>query len=223
LPFVVLPLPAEKKDGMVLARGAMIQIRDVFSVPSLDLALLRLFEPPKTQMPSSPASLQLADSTSREGDEIALCGFPLGLRMHQDVSGGLVLNASFSSGIVSSELPFPEAPLSERNFFQVNASINPGNSGGPIFDLSAGNVVGVVSKWSRIPLAGMLSELGVKVDPDAKPQYGMPLGHGRGAHVERVQRMLNQVATYGWPTGKYGYKETLDPFGPLDAPEEETP
>jgi hypothetical protein len=66
-----------------------------------------------------PCSIVLADDASKLVDlricELAVCGFPLGLGLQeQDGSGGIILNPSFSSVMVSSALPYPRAPLQAR-------------------------------------------------------------------------------------------------------------
>jgi len=111
-----------------------------------DLALLKIDGPP---LPA----LALDDANSaREGQAIALMGFPIG--------GALGFAAVTHRGIVASittvALPAANAQqldpraisrLREGNFevLQLDATAYPGNSGGPLFDAETGRVLGIVN------------------------------------------------------------------------------
>lgn len=110
-----------------------------------DLALLRLDGAP---LPA----LTLAQSPAREGQAIALMGFPIG--------GTFGFSPVTHRGIVASltqlALPAPTAQqldpraiarLREGNFevLQLDATAYPGNSGGPVFDPDSGEVLGVLN------------------------------------------------------------------------------
>jgi S1-C subfamily serine protease len=123
--------------------------------PELDLAALLLPSPPRDpQQGVLPA--RLAEDLPENGDEIGVAGFPLGshlLRMYKQAA----LLPSFSSGIVSSALPFPNAPAKLRQSMRLNVIVHQGNSGGPVFDIQSGDVIGIVSngvetKANRLPL-----------------------------------------------------------------------
>lgn len=111
-----------------------------------DLALLRVGGPP---MPA----LAIRDSNLvREGQSIALIGFPIG--------GVLGFSPVTHRGMISSitpiVLPTPSAQqLNEQavrriregtfDIFQLDATAYPGNSGGPLFDPESGEVLGVIN------------------------------------------------------------------------------
>jgi len=114
--------------------------------PTHDLALL------KAQGDAYP-TLRIGDSTRvREGQPIALMGFPLGFL--------LGLHPSTNSGIISGVCPIAEPAVNTRQLdpetiealrnpfsvFQLDATAYPGNSGGPIFDPRTGLVLGIVNR-----------------------------------------------------------------------------
>jgi S1-C subfamily serine protease len=87
-------------------------------------------------------SLTLGDSSKvREGEEVGICGFPLGLRMpngpelHQ-------FTAIAQKGIVAAILPWSGIP--NPHAFQLDIAVNPGSSGSPVFNIETGEVVGIV-------------------------------------------------------------------------------
>jgi S1-C subfamily serine protease len=111
-----------------------------------DLVLLR-FE--GTPLPA----LSIAEPKSiREGQSVALIGFPIG-----GVLGFVpVTHRGIISAITSIALPPPSARmLNERSvralrdgafdIYQLDANAYPGNSGGPVLDVDSGQVVGVVN------------------------------------------------------------------------------
>ncbi len=154
--FHVLPSPTELETGppvMVMVsrtgdQGTLRRARVVASDRVRDLALLKLEGPPLTP-------LQLEDPGAvREGQSIALMGFPIG--------GTLGFSAVTHRGIVASmttsALPAATAQtldpravrrLREGNnleVIQLDATAYPGNSGGPVFDADTGRVLGIVNQ-----------------------------------------------------------------------------
>jgi len=131
-------LPADKnREG----RPATIVARE----PQYDLALLKVEG-------SIFNALEIGDSAkAREGQPIALCGFPFGFL--------LGLHPSTSAGIISSISPVAipaintalldqatrEALRNPFDVFQLDATAYPGHSGGPLFDPTTGKVLGVVN------------------------------------------------------------------------------
>jgi serine protease Do len=110
-----------------------------------DLVLLEIFG---SKLPA----LSLADSsTVREGQDIALIGFPLGMV--------LGLYPVTHRGIVSAITPMAQPLPNSRGLdsiklrrmrdhsmsFQLDAIAYPGNSGSPVFELEGGKVIGVVN------------------------------------------------------------------------------
>lgn len=111
-----------------------------------DLAVLRLGGPPLTPLKLQPSE------TVREGQAVALTGFPIG--------GALGFSPVTHRGIISSITPI--APLSGNAsqlkdksilrlrsgsfpIFQLDATAYPGNSGGPLYDADTGEVLGVIN------------------------------------------------------------------------------
>lgn len=111
-----------------------------------DLALLRL--QPGTALPALP----LESAPAREGQAVALLGFPIG-----GVLGfAPVTHRGIVASITAAALPAANAQqldpravsrLREGNFelLQLDATAYPGNSGGPVVDADTGKVLGVVS------------------------------------------------------------------------------
>jgi len=152
--FHVLPPGADTANGprmaVLLVRGAGdAQARPARVVATdrvRDLALLRIEG-------ASLPFLPLADAgAAREGQGIALMGFPIG-----GVLGyAVVTHRGIVSSVTTGALPAPTASqldpravsrLRQGNFelLQLDATAYPGNSGGPVLDADTGRVLGVVS------------------------------------------------------------------------------
>jgi S1-C subfamily serine protease len=102
----------------------------VGSVPSADLALLRLEHRPMGVLP-----VPVGNSDSVEvGDQVIVIGAPLGV------------SHTLTVGHVSGrrQLDRTLGTLFQAELLQTDAAINQGNSGGPMFNM-AGEVVGIVS------------------------------------------------------------------------------
>ena len=139
-----LRLVVASKEGADQGRVRRAEVLDLDRAH--DLALLR-FEGPALPL------LQPARAGSvREGQAVALMGFPLG--------GALgfapVTHRGMISSVTSVALPSPSArQLDDRainriregafEMLQLDATAYPGNSGGPLFDTTTGEVVGVVN------------------------------------------------------------------------------
>ncbi len=123
----------------------------------------------------------LSSEEPEEGDRIAVCGYPHGLRLHSNAT----MNASFSSGIVSAVLPGPEAQGIHRTKFQLDAMILGGTSGGPAFDPETGAVLGMVtqnySQQELIP--GGAGERRIQI----------PLGFNWALHVHAIRSAYEMV------------------------------
>jgi len=153
--YHVLPAFADTSVGPRLA----VLVRKVLGAPDVraarvhasdrarDLAVLKIEGAPL-------APLQLAEAGSaREGQSVALMGFPIG-----DALGfAPVTHRGIIASITSAALPAPTAQsldpravmrLREGNNFEVlqlDATAYPGNSGGPLFDADTGQVLGIVN------------------------------------------------------------------------------
>lgn len=78
-----------------------------------------------------------------EGEDIGLCGFPLGNDLLTHLG---TVTSSFSRGIVSSFIPGPGVPRQSLTGYQLDASAIGGNSGGPAFLWNTGKAFGVLQK-----------------------------------------------------------------------------
>jgi len=154
--FHVLPSAADLEGGpalMVLVsrsgdQGTLRRARLAASDRPRDLALLKLEGPPLPAL-----ALEEAGAV-REGQSIALMGFPIG--------GALGFSAVTHRGIVASittsALPAATAQsldprvvrrLRDGNnleVIQLDATAYPGNSGSPVFDAETGRVLGIVNQ-----------------------------------------------------------------------------
>lgn len=151
--FHVLPSGAEADSGpaMMVLVGSASQaqgrrVRVVATDRTRDLALLRI-EGPALQ----PLALEAAGKP-REGQSIALMGFPIG----GTLGFAAVTHRGILASITTAALPAATAQqldpravmrLREGNFelYQLDATAYPGNSGGPVLDAESGRVIGVVS------------------------------------------------------------------------------
>ena len=96
--------------------------------------------------------LELGDSTrAREGQAIALTGFPFGFffGLHPTTCVGIISGISpIAIPVASSKLldgDTIEALRHPFNVFQLDATAHPGHSGGPVFDPATGKVLGIVN------------------------------------------------------------------------------
>lgn len=137
-----LVVQARSANGEAQVRRAFLATRDT----DHDLAVLRIEGAP---LPV----LQLRNSDSvREGESIAFTGFPIG--------GALGFSPVTHRGMISSVTPIAlpggnSRQLNEKqilriksgtfNIFQLDATAYPGNSGSPVFDITSGEVIGVIN------------------------------------------------------------------------------
>jgi S1-C subfamily serine protease len=134
-------------------------------------------------------SLTLADSsTVHEGEEVGVCGFPLGLRLPRGTELHQ-LTPIAQKGIVAAILPW--AGVSNPHAFQLDIALNPGSSGSPVFRAGTGEVIGIVfatplrPEHVKIPLPDGTTE---EVSTIALPTgfgYAIPSNRYR----EKVQRV----------------------------------
>jgi len=78
-----------------------------------------------------------------EGDEIGVCGFPLGNYLADQLG---TITSSFTKGILSSIIPGPSVTTELLDGFQLNVTATNGNSGGPVFPINSGKVFGVLTE-----------------------------------------------------------------------------
>lgn len=110
-----------------------------------DLALLKVDGPAFD-------ALAMADSTeAREGQVVALCGFPFGflLGLHPSTCAGIISGISpIAIPVVNTRQLDPamvEALRSPFDVFQLDVTAYPGHSGAPLFEPATGRVLGVVN------------------------------------------------------------------------------
>ena len=152
--FHVLPAGADTDSGVRMAvlpgRGSgdgQARLARVVATDRVrDLALLRIEGAP---LPG----LALADAgAAREGQDIALMGYPIGGVLGYSV----VTHRGIVSSVTTGALPAPTASqldpravsrLRQGNFelLQLDATAYPGNSGGPVLDVGTSRVLGIVS------------------------------------------------------------------------------
>jgi S1-C subfamily serine protease len=112
-----------------LADGRSIEANIISSVPSADVALLKM-----TRVLSGLKPARLGDSSAASiGSEVMIIGAPFGLE-HS-------LSVGHISGRIGQDR-FAGGELME--VIQTDAAVNQGNSGGPMFNLD-GEVIGIVS------------------------------------------------------------------------------
>lgn len=138
-----MAVQVRRPDGTLSVRQAtVVQVDEVH-----DLALLRFEGAPAT------VTMRIGDSgAAREGQAVALIGFPIG--------GALgfspVTHRAMISSITPAAIPTPtarqlnaatirSARAGPFKIFQLDGTAYPGNSGGPLFDPDSGHVLGVVN------------------------------------------------------------------------------
>jgi len=84
--------------------------------------------------------LELDLSSRFEGEEVAVCGYPLASTQQHPQNGSVTLNMSIrvAAGIISSQ-----QIKNNSKELEVDFPILPGNSGGPIISIETGKVVGL--------------------------------------------------------------------------------
>ena len=111
-----------------------------------DLALLKIEGPPL------PVLTLEEPGTAREGQAVALMGFPIGGVLgfapvtHRGIIASLT-TAALPAATAQQLDPRALARLREGNFdlLQLDATAYPGNSGGPLLDAETGRVLGIVN------------------------------------------------------------------------------
>lgn len=157
-----------------VGRGSRPEIRRVITSKSdrfHDLARLTIEGPAVSAVPIGSAA------DVREGQAVALIGFPIG--------AVLGLYPSTNAGIVSAISPIAIPQGSTQSLtadqirrlrepfevFQLDAIAYPGNSGSPVFDVASGKVIGVVNS-----VLARESKEGLLKDP-SRITYAIPSRH----------------------------------------------
>lgn len=178
------------------------RVMELVEHQNTNLVLLHLARPedePGLRVPP----LKLSPSPCEEGDDLVVCGFPLGLGLQaNDGAGGIVLNASFTRTMVSSALPYTGAPLPLRLYFQLDGMVDVGQRGGPVFDPITGTVYGVMQERKHVPIDTILGAMKIRLSEHDEDTYGVPLGLGRGIHSHKVLAALDLLRQKGWQIGE---------------------
>jgi S1-C subfamily serine protease len=136
------------------------QTRNLIAKIDKDLAALQLL--PHTSFPKGYPFLETEEFENiSEGDEIGVCGFPLGNYLFKQLG---TVTSSFTRGILSSIIPGPNVNLEHLDGFQLNVTATNGNSGGPVFSLASGKVFGVLTLGVFHPEGSFVQGL-VKAEP----------------------------------------------------------
>lgn len=192
--FHVLPAAGERDQP---AQLVVLVARSAAAEPSVRLARVvatdRLRDLVLLQFEGAAlAPLPLAAAGSiREGQAVALMGFPIGSALGYSV----VTHHGIVASITSAALPAPTARqldpravarLREGNFevLQLDATAYPGNSGGPVLNADSGEVVGVVNQ--------------VLVKSSRESALSSPTGITYAIPVALLHELLQQLA-HGQP------------------------
>jgi serine protease Do len=112
--------------------------------PSVDLALLVM-----DGLPLPPMKIRSEADLAAEGTDIAMTGFPLGavIGFHPTTSRGIVsaLTPNRSPEYSSFSLDPETIRATRYQTYQLDLVAYPGNSGGPLYDVSSGELLGVVN------------------------------------------------------------------------------
>ncbi len=139
-PKVAVALRSEGNGG--LGRLARVVATD----RGRDLALLQLDGPPLPALTLAPAG------SAREGQSVALIGFPIAGALgfapvtHRGIVASIT-TAALPAATASQLDPRALNQLRQGNFelLQLDATAYPGNSGGPLLDAETGQVLGIVN------------------------------------------------------------------------------
>jgi serine protease Do len=134
-------LVGDPANGTPTVRRATVHATD----RDHDLALL------KVEGPALPA-MNLAEGGVREGQSIALMGYPIGGTFgfspvtHRGIVASIT-RVALPAATAQQLDPRAVSRLRAGNFevLQLDATAYPGNSGGPVFDIETGSVVGVLN------------------------------------------------------------------------------
>lgn len=132
--------------------------------------------------------LPLGDSTKvREGDEVGICGFPLGLTLPRD-NKMRQMTAIVQRGVIAAVLPWSGIP--NPHAFQLDININGGSSGSPLFLADTGEIVGVVFAAPYEPHPIVLKVNNRELHIDTVP---LPTGFGYAVPTKRYKEEAKPV------------------------------
>jgi len=148
----------ERSSTKLIAIPTVVDM--VMAKTDKDIALLRVLK--HNYFKNGYPFLEIADYKNiKEGQEIAVCGFPLGTYLNEQLG---TMTSSFTKGIISSIIPSPGIDISLLKGFQLDITAAHGNSGGPAFFIDSGKVFGVLTQGIQQPDGKLLPGL-VKAEP----------------------------------------------------------
>lgn len=158
IPHAIFYDTTRSDQNIIIALPA--RARNITAKTDKDLGALQVW--PHISLPGGYPHLEIEDYINiSEGDDIGVCGFPLGNYLYNQLG---TVTSSFTKGILSSIIPGPNVKLEHLDGFQLNVTATHGNSGGPVFSLSSGKVFGVLTLAVTHPTGGVIQGL-VKAEP----------------------------------------------------------
>ena len=164
------------------------------SVPDLALCRINTEKLHRAHLEQLPY-VALGDSgVVRQGDDVGICGFPLGLTLPRD-NKMRQLTAILQRGIVAAVLPWAGIP--NPHAFQLDININGGSSGSPMFLADTGEIVGVVfaAPYRPHPVTIAVNNRELQIDTVPLPTgfgYAVPVGRYQG-RVKPVQALPDVI------------------------------
>ncbi len=156
-PYAIFYDTTSSKENIIAIPA---RVRNIVAKTDYDLAAL--FLQPHTSMSKGFPHIECeAFHDLREGDDIGVCGFPLGNFLYEQLG---TVTSSFTKGILSSIIPGPNVSLEDLKGFQLNVTAAHGNSGGPVFSINSGKVFGVLTRGVSQPSGELLPGL-VEAEP----------------------------------------------------------
>src|SRR5579864_7083036 len=159
------------------------------SVPDLALCKINTEKLHRAGLEQLPF-LSLGDSSAvHEGDEVGICGFPLGLTLPRD-NKMRQMTAIVQRGVVAAVLPWTGIP--NPHAFQLDININGGSSGSPMFFADTGEIVGVVFAAPYKPHPISIAVNDNKLQIDTVP---LPTGFGYAIPTRRYKERVKPIQT----------------------------
>jgi S1-C subfamily serine protease len=139
----------------------VIGITEAITKLGFDVTLFKL--PKHGEFPNGYPTIEIADySELHEMQEIAICGFPLGGDLFNQLG---TVTSSFTTGRISSIIPLAGLPASHVKGYQLDLTTTTGNSGGPVFSLESGKVFAVLQGGVIQPGSNSILQGVAKAEP----------------------------------------------------------
>ena len=168
------------KVYLLISRDYMIDATVHISLPSSDLAVLRLNAPLHDIKP-----VTINDKIAKEGTKGYALGFPGAADVLSATITGNKEDITITDGIVSALTTVPlVSGMQPVNAYQINAAINHGNSGGPFVN-SGGQVIGINS-WGVNEAEGVNAAIQVRDLTAVLDQNGIPYINAQNMMVVKI-------------------------------------